>query len=273
MIPWFTLGPWAVKLPWGDAEVLIAPFEASVILALVVGVVAAKRFARTHGRSVAATMDLAVYLVFFSFPASWILNGVFYEPDLFKYVLHHPSEILEVRLGWSSYGGIVGCILGAWVWKWRTGGSILRVGDSAAFAGPFGWSVARVGCFVTHDHPGIVSSFPLAVADYQVGTPPYEARHDLGLYEGLVFVAIAAVFLILSRKQRPDGFYVAALPLLYNPLRFCLDFLRASPSEGGDIRYAGLTPGQCASVVLFIVALFVLRRIHASTSRTTAAGR
>lgn len=209
-------------------------------------------------------MDLAFYLALFGFPASWVLNGLFYEPVLFKYLLEHPSEVLHVQLGWSSYGGIVGCILGAWVWKWRTGASILRIGDAAAFAVPFGWSIARIGCFVSHDHPGHASDSFLAVADYRVGMPPYEARHDLGLYEVLVFVVLAVVFAILARQQRRDGFYVAALPLLYTPVRFALDFLRALPDQGGDIRYAGLTPGQYASVGFFAIGLVVLHRIRSS---------
>ena len=45
-----------------------------------------------------------------------------------------------------------------------------------------------------------------------------------------------------SRKSRPDGFYVALLPIVYTPCRFYFDFLRAPVDDGGDIRYAGLTP-------------------------------
>ncbi len=261
-IPWFTVGPWNVGLPGLDQQLTVEPFQVSVIAAVIVGLAWMRIFATKHGRSLALTMDLAFYLALFGFPASWVLNGFFYEPDLLKYLLAHPSEVLHVQLGWSSYGGIVGCILGAWVWKWRTGASILRIGDAAAFAVPFGWSIARVGCFVSHDHPGHESNSFLAVANYRVGMPPYEARHDLGLYEALVFVALAVVFAVLARQQRPDGFYVAILPLLYTPFRFTLDFLRALPDQGGDIRYAGLTPAQYASVAFFAIGLVVLQRIR-----------
>lgn len=272
-IPWFTLGPWTLIVPWVDHEVAIHVFELAVLASVLVGLLAMRIFATKQGRSVTATMDLAFHLALFGFPASWILNGVFYEPALLRYLLEHPSEVLWVRLGWSSYGGVAGAILGAWVWKRRTGGSILRVGDAAAFAVPFAWAVARIGCFLSHDHPGRVSDFPLAVADYRVGSPPYEARHDLGLYEALVFVAIAVIFIALARKPRADGFYLAAVPLLYTPVRFALDFLRALPNEGGDIRYAGMTPGQYASVAFFAGGVLVLRRIRGSTGASSGSER
>ena len=47
------------------------------------------------------------------------------------------------------------------------------------------------------------------------------------------------------------------LPLVYAPVRFFLDFLRAAPLEGGDVRYAGLTPAQWSSVAMVGVGLAV----------------
>ncbi|MGB5210340.1 MAG: prolipoprotein diacylglyceryl transferase family protein, partial [Gammaproteobacteria bacterium] len=108
------------------------------------------------------------------------------------------------------------------------------------------------------------TDFFLAVADFQAGTPPYEPRHDLGLYDVLIMAAIAVIFLILSRKPRKPGLYVGLLPVLYAPCRFLLDFLRAPVSEGGDIRYAGLTPAQYGSVALLVAGVLVLRRVARS---------
>ena len=45
---------------------------------------------------------------------------------------------------------------------------------------------------------------------------------------------------------------------MYPPIRFPLDFLRASAADGGDVRYFGFTPGQYASVALFAVGLGLL---------------
>ncbi|MDH3846100.1 MAG: prolipoprotein diacylglyceryl transferase [Myxococcales bacterium] len=260
-IPWFRAKPWVLDVPFRDRDLVLQPFAVSVIAALVVGYAVALFFARRQDRPLDLTMSLALYLVLFSFPISYVLNGLLYQPGKFFEVLLRPSEIADAELGWSMYGGIIGTIAGAWVWKWRHKASILEVGDAFAFAGPFGWSIARVGCFVTHDHPGRVSDFWLAVADYQVGSPPYEARHDLGLYDVLILVAIAVTFVALSRRPRKPGFYVGLLPVLYAPCRFLLDFLRAPLSEGGDIRYVGLTPAQYGSVLLLVAGVVVLRHV------------
>lgn len=259
-IPWFRAQPLFFEVPV-VGEVTLQPFAVLIWLGLLVGMVTALWFAKRHARSLPQTLNLALYLVIFSFPVSYVLNAAFYLPDTFWSLAPHPSELLQAQLGWSMFGGIIGAIVGAWVWRWRTGGSILHVGDAAAFGGPFGWFWARLGCFVTHDHPGRVSDFFLAVSDFRVGLPPFEPRHDLGLYDAIVIALIAIVFALLSRKPRPDGYYVALLPILYTPCRFMLDFLRAPIAEGGDIRYAGLTPGQYAAVALFIAGVAVMRRV------------
>jgi phosphatidylglycerol:prolipoprotein diacylglycerol transferase len=268
-IPWFRWEAWVFDVPVMGV-VTLRPFAVLVWLALLVGMVTAVIFAKTHGRSVPQTLNLALYLVLFSFPISYVLNAAFYLPEQFRSLVRYPAELFQAKLGWSMFGGIIGAIVGAWVWKWRTKGSILRIGDAAAFAGPFGWFFARLGCFGAHDHPGRVTDFFLAVADFQVGTPPYQPRHDLGLYDAIVIALVAAVFAILARKPRPDGFYVALLPILYTPCRFLLDFLRAPVADGGDIRYAGLTPGQYAAAGLFIVGVILMRRILCSSKTADA---
>src|SRR5690606_35751210 len=106
--------------------------------------------------------------------------------------------------------------------------------------------------------PGKVTDFFLAVDDYQVGVPPFEPRHDLGLYEVFWSAGVIALFLFLSRRRRPRGTYMALLPILYAPVRFFLDFLRAEPESGGDVRYGSLTPGQWASFLILGVGLYVL---------------
>jgi phosphatidylglycerol:prolipoprotein diacylglycerol transferase len=263
-IPWFRVSPWVLDVPFRDRDLVVEPFFALVVIGLVVGYAVALLFAKKHGRPLDLTMSLALYLVVFAFPISYLLNGLVYDPERFFSVVSHPSEIPGAELGWSMYGGIVGTLVGAWAWKWRHMASILEVGDAFAFAGPFGWSIARVGCFVTHDHPGRTTDFFLAVADFQTGVPPYEARHDLGLYDVLVIGTIAVVFIVLSRKPRKPGLYVGLVAVLYAPCRFVLDFLRAPLSEGGDIRYAGLTPAQYGSVLLLIAGVLVLRRVAKS---------
>jgi len=264
LIPWFRYYPFAVEI--GPTQFTLYPFRAMMWTGVVTSLVIAVLFAHEQGRSLRETVRFGAYILVFAFPVSKLFNALFYQPGTWDSLLENPASILDIPLGWSMYGGVLGGILGARVWKWRTHGSILEIGDSFAFAGPFGWCIGRVGCFMVHDHPGRVSDFALAVADFQVGKPPWPPRHDLGLYEAIVLAVISILFLILSRKPRKPGVYLGLVGLLYLPARFFLDFLRAPHLDGGDIRYAGLTPSQYVSIGLFIVGVFVVHRLRASSA-------
>ena len=48
--------------------------------------------------------------------------------------------------------------------------------------------------------------------------------------------------------------------MLYAPVRFGLDFLRATDLDAADPRYFGLTPGHYGAIVLFVLGLLVLIR-------------
>ena len=105
-----------------------------------------------------------------------------------------------------------------------------------------------------HDHPGSLTSFPLAV------TFPGGARHDLGLYDALLLGAIAAVLFRLARARRLTGRPLPSLALLYSVGRFLLDFLRATDTSYADARYLGLTPAQYICMALFVYGAMQLLR-------------
>lgn len=240
------------------------PFQIAVGTAFIVIMTVSVLFARKHGRSVEQTLDLAISGALFALPFALLFTALQYQKETLELVLRDPSRITDLTLRWSSYGGMVGGFIGAMVWKWRSKASVLEIGDAFAFALPFGMIFARLGCFCVHDHPGRVSDFALAVADYQTGLPPYVPRHDLGLYEAIVAAAVAALLLFLSRSPRKPGFYIGLVAVLYPFSRFLLDFLRATRAEGGDARYLGLTVGQYVAVAAVVFGIAIVRYVHTS---------
>ena len=118
--------------------------------------------------------------------------------------------------------------------------------------------VARIGCFLVHDHPGVRTDFFLAV-DFPVrfyGGP----RHDLGLYDVFVLAAISVLLYALKTRRPREGRLMGVLAVTYTPARFFLDFLRASDLSFVDRRYAGLTPAQYVVVGLFAAGVWLLTR-------------
>ena len=142
-------------------------------------------------------------------------------------LVRRPSRLLNPLDGIYSFGGIA-CGLLAVMWfahryqltRARFWGYL----DLAAFVFPFSWTIARTGCALAHDHPGVPSTSWIAVRF------PGEPRLDLGLIEMLFAAGLVGCFLLLSRREWPAPFYCGLFLFLYGPFRLWLDGLRDAPS-------------------------------------------
>jgi phosphatidylglycerol---prolipoprotein diacylglyceryl transferase len=206
--------------------------------------------------------------------AGWVVVGGFLGAHLFAVLFYFPREVaahplilLKVWEHISSFGGILGGMIGAWLFfRFRAPGTDgttqLAFVDVAAYVFPVSLMIGRIACAFAHDHPGRVTDFPLAVSlrsaqarEYITSVyanagrltelPPEPALmrygfHDLGWYEFLYLaVVVVPAVLLLGRRPRAPGFFLGAFVVLYMPVRFFLDFLRVA-----DAQYVGLTPAQ-----------------------------
>jgi phosphatidylglycerol---prolipoprotein diacylglyceryl transferase len=261
-------------------SITVHAFGAIVALSVVVGWKMAIVRSRTKGLDPDVIQDLLLYVVLSGFAVAHLYSVLAYFP---RGAMKDPLLLLKFWEDISSFGGFVGGLLGLWFFfrfKARDvdAANRLRYLDVIAYVFPFAWAIGRLACTTAHDHPGTLTTFPLAVslkapeakayitAVYrdagrlaELPGPSELARmafHDLGWYEFLfTLLVIVPVFLLLDRRPRPPGFYVIVFLLLYVPARFGMDFLRLS-----DTRYFGLTPGQYAGLAVFAAALYALRR-------------
>jgi phosphatidylglycerol:prolipoprotein diacylglycerol transferase len=269
MVPYFP--PLRIHL---FGPVYIHAFGVLVAAAVIAGWRLSLARCRRKGLDPDRFRDLLVYVIGTGFVCAHLYSVVAYFPGD---AMRNPLLLLKVWENISSFGGIAGGLLGFWLYfriEGRKAGFAERLAsiDVIAWAFPFAWAIGRLGCTVAHDHPGTVTSFPLAVSlesaearEYiqyvyreagRLAELPGAAElgklgfHDLGWYEFLyTLLVMIPVFLLLDRKERAPGFYPLAFPLLYVPARFLLDFLRLS-----DATYFGLTPGQYAGAAAFGVA-------------------
>lgn len=215
----------------------------------------------------------------------WMLAGGILGAHLFSVVLYFPDDlradpwlILRVWQDVSSLGGMFGGVFGALLFfALRARGLDVRTRlaylDAIAFVFPVGLALGRFGCALAHDHPGVVTNFPLAIslnsaqaqayiaqayaAAGHAPPPPAMGFHDLGFYEFLYLsLIVVPAFVFLDRRRRAPGFYLAAFAAMYFPVRFALDLLRVS-----DVRYLRLTPAQwAAAVILAALPLVAMNR-------------
>lgn len=181
-----------------------------------------------------------------------LLHVFGYHPELLSQ--QGLSVVLRIWDGQSSMGGVLGGLAGLLFALRRKKVPLLPYFDALALGVAPGWAVARLGCFLAHDHPGTLTDFPLAVAF------PQGARHDLGLYDFFVLAAVSAILYVVARRPRPTGTLIALLALTYSIPRFFLDFLRATDVAFADGRYLGLTPAQYVSIGLVLWAAWTLGR-------------
>lgn len=250
----------------------IHAFGIAVACAATWGMWSAERQFRRRALDLAIGARLATWVVIAGFLGAHLFSVLFYFPDKLR---ADPWLLLRVWEDISSFGGILGGVVGAIIFfnvgpgreqrarQWDYLGTIARIF-------PASLAIGRIGCALAHDHPGTVTTFPLAismrtdaalqyitgvhrqagVAIAPGGNDVGAARgfHDLGWYEFLFLaLVIVPLFQLWGRRDRPGGFYLVAFPLLYLPVRFGLDFLRVA-----DVRYAGWTPAQWVAVVTMV---------------------
>lgn len=221
--------------------------------------------------------------------AHWF-SLLFYFPDK---VLRDPLSLLRVWEDLSSFGSMVGGLIGLWLFFRRreqrlTTSERFAVADVVAVSFAVALTLGRVACAVAHDHPGTVTDVPVAISldtaeareyivdvyrgagrAHELPPAPELARlgfHDLGWYEFLYLAVFVSPLMVLAGRQTwPPGRLLVLFIALYMPARFLLDFLRVA-----DERYGALTPAQW-SALAFLAAAPWLWRTAARAATTDAA--
>ncbi len=253
-LPGVTLGPFTLQA-----------FGIFAALGVYAAAALSVREASRHGLDPRPLSDYAVWGVGCGVIGGHVIHLFLYHPE----ELQDWQRVLAFWEGLSSFGGLLGGILAAIVFFRRRPVRFDDYADSFALGIAPGWGVARIGCFVIHDHPGVRTTFPLAV-DFPpsaMATLGFSGvRHDLGLYDALALFAMAAVLYVLDRRGILRGRLLALLALMYGTSRFFLDFLRASDVPYADARYLGLTPAQYFCFGLWAYGIWKLATVRSGPS-------
>lgn len=273
MIPYFE------QPVWHFGPLSIHAFGVTVAVAMWLGFTLAERRFRHLGLDPLVGQRLGGWTMVGGIAGAHLFAVLVYFPDKLR---ADPWLLFRVWEEISSFGGMLGGIAGALLFfAMRAPGNERRYQlaylDAIAFVFPAVLAIGRLGCALAHDHPGTVTTFPLAISlesdaafNYMRGV--YDSAglrlaasasamgfHDLGLYEFLFLaLVIVPLFAFWSRQRRPSGFYLIMFAALYLPVRFGLDMLRVV-----DVRYAGLTPAQWVSGLVMAVLPFVVVRRRA----------
>jgi phosphatidylglycerol:prolipoprotein diacylglycerol transferase len=253
-------------LPYFEYPILDLGFYRVGIFPVLVGAAIIVEFQLVLRRAPRVGIDrrlassLVSWAIFLGLIGAHVFDELAYFPER---LLQNPLELFRFWGGLSSFGGMLGGLLGLLIVMRRkglSGGEMARFVDCLIFALPFTLAVGRLGCALQHDHPGVSSSHWLAVQF------PDGPRFDLGLLEFFTVTAMAGLFAALGRRSWPTGFFAGLFFALYGPVRFALDALRVS-----EARYFGWTPGQYLSVLATCVGVAVLLASFRGAAKVSSA--
>ena len=219
---------------------------------------------------------------------TWVIVGVilggrlgyvfFYQPG---YYLQNPAEILAVwQGGMAFHGGLLGVVAAGFIYTWRHRIARLSAADIMALGVPPGLLLGRVANFINAELWGRATdmpwgvAFPGAAAQDCPGVEGICARHPSQLYEaGLEGLILGGLLIWLVWRKgalKKPGYVAGTFFAGYGVSRFFVEFFRQPDAQfitqGNPLGLAwhvngwGLTMGQCLSVPMILLGLWLVAR-------------
>lgn len=239
----------------------VPPYSILLWFGIGVGVLVALRLGRRAGMRERDVLEPAALAVGVALVGARLFS-VFFDGDLAGYVAR-PMRIFEFwRGGLVYYGGLVGGVAGAAWGARRRGIPFLDLADVFAPAVTVGLCFGRIGCLLTGCCYGAPTSFPIAITYDDPAShvrPLHTPLHAAPLYEAIAALAIG-VWLVRRYPRRAfSGDVLSWAFLLYAPVRFGLELLRAD-SRGAVL---GLSTSQWISIAVFAAGIWIRRSASA----------
>lgn len=225
--------------------------------------------AKKKGLQPERIFGLVVCCVVLGYLCSKLLYIITILPDL----IANPDIFLSsLADGWVVYGGILGGILGGWLycrWKKLETWKYFDLGlASVALAQGFG----RIGCFMAGCCYGAETSGPLAVVfpDTCQYAPPGVPLVPTQLISSALDFLLFFFLILYDRKwKKRDGEVTAWYLILYSAGRFILEFWRGDAIRGA---VGPLSTSQFIGIFTFLagIILLALRRKSSPAPETDA---
>jgi prolipoprotein diacylglyceryltransferase len=119
---------------------------------------------------------------------------------------------------------------------------------------PLTLAIGRIGCFLSNDHLGGLTSLPWAIT-----WPNGTLRHPVALYLILFDLALFGFLLWYRKRAKCPGQIFLIFLIIYGGGRFLLDFTR---NVSADPHYWGLAASQWISIMLltFVLSYYIIRQ-------------
>jgi phosphatidylglycerol:prolipoprotein diacylglycerol transferase len=182
-------------------------------------------------------------------------------------LIQNPLNLFKIwQGGMSFHGGLIGGMLGLFLFAKHYHKPFLEVTDFTAPLIPLGLATGRIGNFINGELWGRPTDLPWGMVFPHVDVLP---RHPSQLYEfGLEGIVLFLILFLYSRKPRPTGYTTALFLLFYGIFRFSIEFVREPDSQLGYLFHDWLTMGQLLTIPLILLGIFIgwYQKHHAKLS-------
>lgn len=180
-----------------------------------------------------------------------------YNPLFF---IAHPLEILAVwHGGMSFHGGLVGVLLGTWLFARKNRIRTWSILDMMAVVTPIGLLCGRIANFINMEVMGRYSDVPWAIVFN--GENNMIPRHPSPLYEafgeGVLLFALMACLYRWTNIRRYPGALCGVWGMFYAVARIVCEQFRAPDAQIGFLTSWGLTMGTLLSAIMFVAGAII----------------
>lgn len=193
-----------------------------------------------------------------------LLYVIVYQGYPLEHYISHPIDMIAVwKGGLSFHGGLIGLVLGVFLFTRKYKVSFLKCMDIIALTAPIGLAEGRIGNFINGELVGKVTTGPLGIVFNNEGLLP---RHPSQLYECLLEgVVLFFILKLYSNKKRVDGSIAGLFMILYAVFRFSVEFVREPDWNLGYIAFGWLTMGQLLCVPMLFIGICVMNYSNMKT--------
>jgi len=223
-------------------------------LMFTLGIVVVVLWTLAGAKKAGISKDIIYTSALWAIPFGLIISHLVYVLDDLDHFVDHPSDIFNLE-GFTIYGGMLGGLLGIWIYNRLRGQPFGRLADAMAPGVMLGLAVGRIGCTINGCCYGTKTTLPWGIiyTDKDSYAPTGVAVHPTQVYELLFCLAVFGILLGLRRKLKVEGSLILLCLIIYSAGRFLLSFIRENTT------YGGLREAQIISllVLLITVPLFI----------------
>jgi len=226
--------------------VAIGPFQIRFyglmyVVAIVVGYFLLKGEVRRKGMGL--TPDDVMTLIFWVVVGGIVGARIYYVAFTWEYYWPDWKEILAIwHGGLAIHGGIVGGLIGGFIYSRRKRASFLALADAVAPCLILGQAFGRFGNFMNGDAHGLPTRMPWGIV-FPPGSIagdqfPHMPLHPTMFYEMVIDLAIFFFLWKIRKRPAKDGFIISLYLILYSIGRFIVSYFRADSLMIGGVRAA-----------------------------------